>query len=66
MTDHPSEMTDRDIASEAQLTQALDRILVSAVEHGVDIQGSYEFRNGPDHPDIEVEIVELAKQRTED
>lgn len=65
MTDHRSEQTDREITTADELTRALDEILVSAFENEVDVEGSYAIRNGPEHPDVEVEITELAKPDAE-
>jgi hypothetical protein len=50
-----------DITTQAELDSALQTILLSALENGLDLRGAWEYRNGDGYPDVEVLITELAK-----
>lgn len=49
------------IRSERELQETIRAVLRAASESGVDPQGSWDIKNGPDHPDWEVMVLELAK-----
>lgn len=53
---------DRDITTEAEFESALQSLLLSALENGLDLRGAWEYRNGQAYPDLEVLVAELAKQ----
>ncbi|MDZ7700835.1 MAG: hypothetical protein U5J98_01520 [Halobacteriales archaeon] len=52
----------RDITTEAEFDSALQTLLLSALENGLDLRGTWEYRNGEAHPDLEVLVTELAKE----
>lgn len=49
-----------EITTEAALQRALSAVLASAIENGIDVRGSYVFRDWDSQPHVEVEIVGLA------
>lgn len=51
-----------DVTSRAALSGAIERLLQNAHDNGVDVEGSFEIRNGPTYPDWEAQVHELAKQ----
>lgn len=51
----------RDITTEAEFNSALQLLLLSALNNGLDPQGAWEYRNGQNQPDLEVLVTELAK-----
>lgn len=50
-----------DITTEAEFDSALQSLLLSALENGLDVRGAWEYRNGQAYPDFEVLVTELAK-----
>lgn len=52
---------DRAISTEAEFDTALQALLRSALENGVDLRGAWEYRHGAADPDLEVLITVLAK-----
>lgn len=54
------------LTSKAELSAALQALLVRAYENGIDVKGGFECRNGAESPDWDVLITELEKnQRAE-
>lgn len=53
---------DRTISTESEVDSALQKLLHSALENGLDLRGGWEFRHGHADPDLEVLVTELAKQ----
>lgn len=51
----------RDIMTEAEFDSALQSLLLSALENGLDLRGAWEYRNGEAYPDLEILVTELAK-----
>ena len=49
------------IPSEAALNAELKALLARAYEDGINVEGGWECRNGPDHPDWDVVISEVTK-----
>lgn len=66
MTDHISGPFDGDIDSEAELEAAMQHVLRSAADNGVDPRGSWVYRNGDSFPDWEVMVLELTKDSAAD
>lgn len=54
--------SDRQISTRAEFDSALELLILSALEHNLDIKGAWEYRNGQTYPDFEVLVTELAKQ----
>lgn len=57
---------DGEITTEGAFSEALHRVLLEAMEHGVDPAGSWVYRNGPTVRDLEVLLVELEKPDSTD
>lgn len=57
---------DGDITTEGAFTGALRRVLLEAMKHDVDPEGSWVCRNSPSVPDWEVLVVELEKPERTD
>lgn len=53
--------SDRAITTEAEFDSALQSLLLSALEHGLELRGAWEYRNGQAYPDLEILVTELAK-----
>jgi hypothetical protein len=53
--------SDRAITTETEFDSALQSLLLSALENGVDLRGAWEYRNGQAYPDLEVLVTELDK-----
>lgn len=49
------------VASDEELAAELKALLVRAHDGGVDVEGGWECRNGPDYPDWDVLVTEVAK-----
>lgn len=49
------------ITSKAELTAALQGLLLRAHENRIDVKGAYESRNGADHPDWDLIVTEVEK-----
>lgn len=49
------------LTSAAELYDELQSLLRRAHEGGVDVEGGWECRNGPDHPDWDVLVTEVEK-----
>ena len=47
--------------SEAEFEEALGTLLRNAGDEGVDVEGGWDCRNGPDHPDWDVIISRVRK-----
>lgn len=62
MTRDTADSPDRDITTEAEFDSALQTLLLSALQNGLDLRGGWVYRNGDGFPDFEVTITELAKQ----
>lgn len=55
-------MTDRTpISSEEELSAELQTLLQLAHSGGVEVKGAWECRNGPEYPDWDVVVTEVAK-----
>lgn len=66
MTDHTSGH-DGSIETEGELEAAIQDVLHTAAENGVDPRGTWVYRNTDDgHPDLEIMVVELTKQGASD
>ena len=55
---------ERDVAhprSDPELNARLEELLDVAFENGVDVLGGWAIRNGPEFPDWDVQVTELAK-----
>lgn len=61
MTRDAANPPDQDISTKADFDSALETLLLSAQENGLDLRGAWEYRNGQASPDLEVLIMELAK-----
>lgn len=61
MSSDPPDPRSRDITTEAEFDSALQALLLSALENGLDLRGAWEYRNGEAYPDLEVLVAELAK-----
>ena len=61
MSSDTPDTTDRNITTEAEFESALQTLLLSALENGLDPEGAWEYRNGQTYPDLEVLVTELAK-----
>lgn len=55
-----SDTPNRDITSEAAFDSAVQTLLLSALENGLDLRGAWEYRDGEAYPDLEVLVTELA------
>lgn len=62
MSSDTSDTPYREISTEAEFDSALQTLLLSALENGLDLRGAWEYRNGAAYPDLEVLVTELAKQ----
>lgn len=54
---------DAPISSEAELNEALKRLLVRAHKGGIDVEGGWECRNGPEYPDWDVLVTAVEKRQ---
>lgn len=61
MTRDVTDPPDWDISTEAEFNSALQMLLLSAIENGLDLRGAWEYRNGQPYPDLEVLVTELSK-----
>ena len=61
MPNNTPDTPDRDIMNEAEFNSALQTLLLTALDNGLNPQGAWEYRNGEAHPDLEVLVTELAK-----
>lgn len=61
MSRDTADTPDRDITTEAEFDSALQTLIRSALENGVDLRGAWEYRNGEPHVDLEILISILAK-----
>lgn len=52
-------------ASKEELSAELQGLLVSAYENGIDVEGGFECRNGPENPDWDVVVTEVEKNDTQ-
>jgi hypothetical protein len=50
------------ITSEAALNAELKALLTRAYENGINVEGGWECRNGPEHPDWDVIVTEVSKE----
>lgn len=50
------------LSSEAALSTELEALLTRAYENGITVRGGWECRNGPEHPDWDVVVTEVAKE----
>ena len=50
------------IRSDAALNAELKALLARAYEDGINVEGGWECRNGPNHPDWDVVISEVTKK----
>jgi hypothetical protein len=57
MTTDPT--SDDEISTTKEFEAALGRVILAALENGVDPRGAWEFRNGEAGSDVEVMVVEL-------
>lgn len=56
-----SDTREWEITTKAEFDSALQSLLLSALENGLDLYGAWEYRNGEVYPDLEVLVTELAK-----
>jgi hypothetical protein len=64
MTDqHSDDSFDEAITTEKEFEAMLSKLLIAAIENGIDPEGSWVCRNGASTTDIEVMITELADGR---
>ena len=49
------------LSSKEELKAELKKLLRRAYDGGVDVQGGFECRNGPEHPDWDIVITEVVK-----
>ncbi|MFC7231185.1 hypothetical protein ACFQMM_06775 [Saliphagus sp. GCM10025308] len=49
------------LATRAELNTELQSLLRRASGNGVDVEGGWECRNGPEHPDWDVIVTEVRK-----
>lgn len=49
------------LTSKEELNTELQSLLLRAYESGLDVEGGFECRNGPGHPDWDVIITEVEK-----
>ncbi|USZ71902.1 hypothetical protein [Natronosalvus halobius] len=49
------------LATRAKLNAELQSLLRRAHGNGVDVEGGWECRNGPEHPDWDVIVTEVRK-----
>ena len=61
MPSNTPDTPDRDIMNEAEFGSALETLLLTALNNGLNPEGAWEYRNGKTYPDLEVLITELAK-----
>jgi hypothetical protein len=52
---------ERSIKSNASLKTELKALLAQAYDSGLNVEGGWECRNGPEHPDWDVIITEVEK-----
>lgn len=52
---------DDDVSSPDEFEAALGKIVLSALQEGIDLRGAWEYRTDDGTPDLEVTIVELAE-----
>lgn len=50
------------ITSEAALNAELKALLSRAHENGVNVEGGWDCRNGPEYPDWDVVVSEVTKK----
>lgn len=50
------------ISSEAALNAELKALLTRAYENGINVEGGWDCRNGPEHPDWDVVVTEVTKE----
>ena len=61
MSSDTPDTPDRDITTVAEFDSALQTLLLTALDNGLDPEGAWEYRNGQVYPDLEVLVTELAK-----
>lgn len=54
-------MSDDTVTSRTELNEALKSLLSRAYDNGVDVEGGWDCRNGPDYPDWDIVITEVVK-----
>ncbi|WP_434521475.1 hypothetical protein [Halorubrum sp. AS12] len=52
--------SDDEISSTEEFETALGRVILAALENGVDPRGTWEYRANGTNSDVEVMVVELA------
>lgn len=62
MTRDATDTPDWEISTEAEFHSALQMLLLSALENGLDPCGAWDYRTALLYPDLEVIISELSKQ----
>lgn len=60
------EPVDHDVTTDEEFEVALGKLLLEAVKNGIDLKGSWVYRNGEVAPDWEVTVVELEKRDVAD
>lgn len=53
--------TETSLTTRAELNAELRSLLLRAYDHGIDVEGGWECRNGDEHPDWDVIVAELEK-----
>ncbi len=48
-------------ASESDFHAELESLLQRADQNGIDVEGGWDCRNGPEHPDWDIIITEVKK-----
>ncbi|QZY00196.1 hypothetical protein [Halobaculum rubrum] len=51
---------DDKVSSIEEFEAALDEVMLTALESGIDLRGTWEYRTDEEASDVEVMIVELA------
>jgi hypothetical protein len=62
MTQDPFETLDDAVGTAAEFEAVTQKLLQAAHRNGIDVAGSWVFRNGDSHPDWEMQVHELAKK----
>ncbi len=49
--------------SEDEFTEELQRLLLRGADNGIQVEGAWECRNGPDYSDYDVVVTEVKKKK---
>jgi len=50
-----------DLTSQVAFNEALQSLLRRAADNDIDVEGGWDCRNGPEHPDWDILITEVEK-----